>query len=163
MRQMNLSMERKQTHRRRDKTCGCPKAWEVGAGWTGNLELADTAVIYKMDKQRYIRWYIYVCTIVYMNLWASLIICVIHMAEPLYTRGWAFSLFISLLLLQADLGHHYTPYGIYTTYTYIYIHTPQVRYWISCDKPQWKRIWKKSVYVCLTESLCCTAEINTIL
>ena len=31
----------------------------------------------------------------------------------------------------------------------------------SCDKPEWKKIWK-SIYI-LTESLCCTAEINTTL
>ena len=31
-------------------------------------------------------------------------------------------------------------------------------YSISCDKPEWKRI-----YTCIIESLCCTAEINTTL
>ena len=35
-------------------------------------------------------------------------------------------------------------------------------YSISCDKPEWKRIWKR-MCVCLyvTDSLCYTAEINT--
>ena len=32
-------------------------------------------------------------------------------------------------------------------------------YSMSCDKSQWKRIY---VYI-ITESLCCTADINTIL
>ena len=33
-------------------------------------------------------------------------------------------------------------------------------YSISCDKPQWKRIRKR---IHITESLCCTAEINKTL
>ena len=33
-------------------------------------------------------------------------------------------------------------------------------YSVSCDKPEWKNIWK-SIYI-LTESLCCTAEINRV-
>ena len=32
-------------------------------------------------------------------------------------------------------------------------------YSISCDKPSWKSLFK-SIYI--TESLCCTAEINTL-
>ena len=36
-------------------------------------------------------------------------------------------------------------------------------YSISCCKPQWKRIGKKCKYICGTESLHCTAEINTTL
>ena len=35
-------------------------------------------------------------------------------------------------------------------------------YSISRDKPSWKRIWK-IVCIYITESLCCTAEINTTL
>ena len=34
---------------------------------------------------------------------------------------------------------------------------------ISCGKPQWKRIEEKCVYIGITESLHCTAEINTTL
>ena len=38
---------------------------------------------------------------------------------------------------------------------------------VSCDKPQWERIFvkKKSIYIhiCITESLCFTAEFNTAL
>ena len=36
-------------------------------------------------------------------------------------------------------------------------------YSISYDKPQWKRILKKSEYMFITESLCSTAEMNTTL
>ena len=37
-------------------------------------------------------------------------------------------------------------------------------YTMSCDKPSWKRILKKEcIYISITESLCCTAEINTTL
>ena len=38
-------------------------------------------------------------------------------------------------------------------------------YSISCDKPEWKRIFHKenNVYICITESLCCTTVINTTL
>ena len=35
-------------------------------------------------------------------------------------------------------------------------------YSVSCDKLQWERIWK-IIYICITESLCCTEEINTML
>ena len=34
---------------------------------------------------------------------------------------------------------------------------------MSWDKPQWKRIFKMNVCVCVTESLCCAAEISTTL
>ena len=34
---------------------------------------------------------------------------------------------------------------------------------ISCDKPEWKRIQKRYGCVCISESLCCRAEINTTL
>ena len=34
-------------------------------------------------------------------------------------------------------------------------------HWVSCDKPFQKWIWKRT-YVCLTESLCCIAEINAV-
>ena len=34
-------------------------------------------------------------------------------------------------------------------------------YSTSCDNPQWKRIYIH-MYVCIAESLCCTAEINTV-
>ena len=33
---------------------------------------------------------------------------------------------------------------------------------IPCDKPQWERI-RKRIYIRVTESLCCTAEMNTTL
>ena len=36
---MNLFM--KQTHRRREQTCGCQGGMEVGEGWIGSLGLAD--------------------------------------------------------------------------------------------------------------------------
>ena len=35
---MNLSTKQKQTHRRREQTCGCQG---VGEGWVGSLGLAD--------------------------------------------------------------------------------------------------------------------------
>ena len=35
-------------------------------------------------------------------------------------------------------------------------------YSIPCDKPEWKRTWRR-IYRCITESLCCTAKINTTL
>ena len=35
-------------------------------------------------------------------------------------------------------------------------------YSISCDKPWWKKN-RKIIYICITDSLCCTAVINTIL
>ena len=34
-------------------------------------------------------------------------------------------------------------------------------YSISCYEPDWKRIWTR-ISICITESLCCTAEINTL-
>ena len=39
---------------------------------------------------------------------------------------------------------------------------PRELYSASCDKPEWKRAWKR-IYVCvfITESVCSTAEINT--
>ena len=36
-------------------------------------------------------------------------------------------------------------------------------YSTSRDKPQWKRMLKKNVYVYKTESLLCTAEVGTTL
>ena len=36
-------------------------------------------------------------------------------------------------------------------------------YSVPYDKPQRKRILKKNVYICIDESLCRTAEINTTL
>ena len=36
-------------------------------------------------------------------------------------------------------------------------------YSIFYDKPMEKNILKKKAYICITESLCCTAEINTTL
>ena len=126
MTQMSLSMEQKQTHGHRDKTSGCPKAWEVGQGWIGNLGLADTAVIYRTDKQWHIWWYkplyIYVYTIVYTNLWASLIIRVtfihmwlslfiVHKASPAPGRP------------GASLRNIYTIWNIYHLYIYIHTHT----------------------------------------
>ena len=39
MTQMNISTKQKQTHRRREQTCGC-QAGE-GEGWIGSLGLAD--------------------------------------------------------------------------------------------------------------------------
>ena len=33
----------------------------------------------------------------------------------------------------------------------------------SCDRPQWKRVKKKYIVIPITESLSCTAEINTTL
>ena len=41
MTQMNLSTKQKQTHRRRDQTCGYQGGGEVGEGWTGSLGLVD--------------------------------------------------------------------------------------------------------------------------
>ena len=38
---------------------------------------------------------------------------------------------------------------------------PRELYSVSWDKPSWKRI-VKILYLCITESLCCTAEINTL-
>ena len=40
--QMNLSMKQKQTHRCREKTCGCQGRTVVGQGWIGSSGLADT-------------------------------------------------------------------------------------------------------------------------
>ena len=34
---------------------------------------------------------------------------------------------------------------------------------ISCDKPIMEKNIKNNVYMCITESLCCTAEIDTTL
>ena len=34
---------------------------------------------------------------------------------------------------------------------------------ISCDKPIMEKNIKNHVYMCITESLCCTAEIDTTL
>ena len=39
MAQMNLSTKQKQTHRRRDQTCGCQGGWEEGEGWIRSLRL----------------------------------------------------------------------------------------------------------------------------
>ena len=36
-------------------------------------------------------------------------------------------------------------------------------YSLSRDKPQWKRILEKDVCMCISESLCCIAEIGTTL
>ena len=36
-------------------------------------------------------------------------------------------------------------------------------YSIISDKPEWKRIFKKNMYMYIIESLCCTAELNTTL
>ena len=33
---------------------------------------------------------------------------------------------------------------------------------VSWDEPHWKEYEKKNVYMCVTESLCCTAETNTL-
>ena len=41
MTQMNLSTKQKQTHRRREQTCGCQGGGVVGEGWSGSLGLAD--------------------------------------------------------------------------------------------------------------------------
>ena len=38
MAQMNLSTEKKQTHRLEEQTCGCQGE---GVGWTGNLGLVN--------------------------------------------------------------------------------------------------------------------------
>ena len=37
---MHLSSEQKQTHRRREQTCGC-QGVGTGKGWSGSLGLAD--------------------------------------------------------------------------------------------------------------------------
>ena len=37
-------------------------------------------------------------------------------------------------------------------------------YPVSWDRPWWKTVWEKEcIYICMTGSLCCTAEIDTIL
>ena len=36
-------------------------------------------------------------------------------------------------------------------------------YSIFCDKPDGKEYVKEYIYICITESLCCTSEINTTL
>ena len=41
MRQINISMKQKQTHRYREQTCGCQGGGGVQEGWTGSLGLAD--------------------------------------------------------------------------------------------------------------------------
>ena len=40
MTQINLAMKEKQTHRHREKTCGCQRG-QGGEGRTGSLGLAD--------------------------------------------------------------------------------------------------------------------------
>ena len=35
-------------------------------------------------------------------------------------------------------------------------------YSISCDKPQWRGIFKKNAYMCITESLCYTAGWHNV-
>ena len=38
---MNLSTKQKQTHRRREQTCGCQGGGVMREGWSGSLGLAD--------------------------------------------------------------------------------------------------------------------------
>ena len=37
---------------------------------------------------------------------------------------------------------------------------PRELYSVSCDKPEWKRVWTR-LSVCVTESCCCAGESNT--
>ena len=46
-----LITKQKQTHRDRKQTCSCQGKGRVGEDWTGSLGLADTTIIYRMDKQ----------------------------------------------------------------------------------------------------------------
>ena len=34
-------------------------------------------------------------------------------------------------------------------------------YSVSCDKPEWERIWK-GIYICITGSFCCPEDINIV-
>ena len=43
MTQMNLSTRQKQTHRRREQTCGCQGGGGVGEEWIWSLGLADVS------------------------------------------------------------------------------------------------------------------------
>ena len=47
---MNLSTEKKLTHRHREQTCGCQEGGK-GVGWTGIWGLVDANYTFRMDKQ----------------------------------------------------------------------------------------------------------------
>ena len=46
---MNLSMKQKQSHRRREQTCGCQ---EEGDRRVGDQQMRTIIYLYNMDKQR---------------------------------------------------------------------------------------------------------------